>query len=72
MTAKDIVPVACPGCGERQNRTPGPFDPDREPFGPVFCMACGHAFSREQYHAAWNDALGERPRGVDPRFKLRR
>lgn len=36
---REIVPVTCPACGESQNILPGGFDPDVEPFGPVFCMA---------------------------------
>lgn len=46
-----LVPVSCPRCGEAQNKFAGGFDPLREPFGPVECMVCGHAFSREEYFA---------------------
>ncbi len=44
-------PARCPDCGERQNVAVGEFDPNREPFGPVHCMVCGHAFTREQFRA---------------------
>ena len=44
-------PVPCPNCGEAQNVTPGDFDLQAEPFGPVTCMACGHEFSRHEYMA---------------------
>lgn len=44
-----IFPVPCPQCGESQNVTPGGFDPAAEPFGPVTCMVCGRAFSRDEY-----------------------
>jgi hypothetical protein len=72
MSTKEIVPVPCPVCGQRQNRAPGPFDPDREPFGPVFCMACGHAFTRDEYHAGWRQALRDSLRDVSPRLRPRR
>lgn len=42
-------PVRCPVCGESQNTLPGKFDPHAEPFGPVHCMVCGHAFTRAEY-----------------------
>ncbi len=44
-------PVACPVCGESQNTLPGDFDPDREPFGSVHCMICGHQFTAVEYRA---------------------
>ena len=56
---RTIVPVPCPVCGEKQNRTPGDFDPDFEPFGPVACMVCGHQFSPGQYKSALQQALRE-------------
>lgn len=49
--AGPILPVPCPKCGERQNTLRGGFDPDREPFGRVSCMVCGHAFTAEEYRA---------------------
>ena len=55
-------PVPCPRCGERQNRNPGELDIDREPFGPVLCMVCGHRFSREEYLSALAVARAQRPR----------
>ena len=42
-------PARCPNCGERQNVALGEFEPAREPFGPVHCMVCGHAFSRREF-----------------------
>ena len=42
-------PARCPNCGERQNVAMGEFEPEREPFGPVHCMVCGHAFSRQEF-----------------------
>lgn len=68
-SSKPVVPVACPRCGQRQNRTPGGFDPNREPFGPVQCMACGHAFSRDEYHRAWDESLQQQSRAVSPRLR---
>jgi hypothetical protein len=56
---RTIVPVPCPECGEKQNRTPGDFDPDREPFDPVHCMVCGHQFTAGEYKGALHRALGE-------------
>lgn len=47
--ARELYPVSCPQCGEAQNVMPGGFDPDRVPFGPVTCMACGNNFTREDY-----------------------
>jgi DNA-directed RNA polymerase subunit RPC12/RpoP len=49
--AKNFGPSRCPRCGERQNRMPGGFDPDAEPFGHVQCMACGHRFTRREFLA---------------------
>lgn len=46
---RELHPVPCPKCSERQNHLPGGFDPDRDPFGPVFCMACRHQFDRAEY-----------------------
>ncbi len=45
----EICPVTCPVCGENQNTLPGDFDPQAEPFGPVHCMVCGHAFEQAEY-----------------------
>jgi hypothetical protein len=42
-------PARCPNCGERQNVAMGEFEPERQPFGPVHCMVCGHAFSRQEF-----------------------
>jgi hypothetical protein len=44
-------PARCPNCGERQNVAMGEFEPEREPFGPVHCMVCGHAFTRQEFRA---------------------
>ena len=44
-------PSRCPDCGERQNVAVGEFDPNREPFGPLHCMVCGHAFTRGEFLA---------------------
>ena len=46
-----LGPARCPKCGERQNVAMGVFEPKREPFGPVHCMGCGHAFSRREFQA---------------------
>jgi len=59
MTA-DLVPVPCPRCGEAQNTTPGHFDPEAEPFGPVACMVCGRDFTRDEYLAGLAARLAER------------
>ena len=48
---ESLCPVACPVCGESQNTLPGAFDPDRQPFGPVHCMVCGHQFSAHEYQS---------------------
>lgn len=45
----ELLPVACPRCGERQNHLPGHFDPQRLPFGPVICMTCRYQFERKEY-----------------------
>jgi hypothetical protein len=54
-----IVPVTCPNCGEAQNMTPGDFDPEADPFGPVTCMACRREFEREEYLAGLKKRLAE-------------
>ncbi|MEL0107543.1 MAG: hypothetical protein ACO3MW_08075 [Rhodospirillales bacterium] len=46
-----LVPIPCPDCGEAQNKSTGQFDPFQEPFGPMECMVCNHAFTREEYFA---------------------
>ena len=56
------LPVPCPNCAEAQNVTPGGFEPDAEPFGPVTCMVCGHEFTREEYPARQEARLKERDR----------
>ncbi len=71
-TAKPVVPVGCPRCGQRQNRTPGGFNPDREPFGPVQCMACGHPFTRDEYHRGWAEALRLQSQAVSPKLRRNR
>lgn len=45
----ELYPVPCPECGEAQNAMPGGFSPEKDPFGPVSCMVCGHQFNREEY-----------------------
>lgn len=45
----DLVPVPCPDCGQAQNSLPGDFSLESRHFGPVTCVVCGHAFSREEY-----------------------
>ena len=55
---RELFPVPCPQCGESQNVTPGGFNPDASPFGPVICMICGRAFSCDEYLA-----------GLEERFK---
>jgi len=47
--ANDLLPVACPQCGECQNTMDGGLDADGLPAGPVACMVCGHEFSRDEY-----------------------
>ena len=44
-----VLPVPCPKCGEAQNTTPGDFDPNDVPFGPVNCMVCGYEFMQLEY-----------------------
>jgi len=44
----------CPECGERQNVATGEFDPAREPFGPLHCMVCGHAFTHGEFVSGLN------------------
>ena len=56
---RSLVPVPCPVCAEKQNHTPGDFDPDHEPFGPVGCMVCGHQFTRGEYLSAPQEAVRE-------------
>lgn len=58
---QNIPPVRCPGCGQRQNRFGTAFDPDAEPFGPVDCMVCGHAFEREEYVTLLTEARWHSP-----------
>jgi len=60
--ALEIMPVPCPHCGEAQNVTPGGFDPEAEPFGPVSCMVCGRKFGRDEYLTGLRARLGERAR----------
>ena len=64
-----VLPVACPRCGERQNRAPGGFDPYREPFGPVYCMACGHAFTADEYRGGLVQSLREIRERRQARFR---
>ncbi len=54
------LPVPCPNCGEAQNVTPGNFDPEAEPFGPVTCMVCGREFSKVEYMAGLEARLEAR------------
>ena len=56
---RELVPVACPACGELQNILPGGFDPDKEPFGPVVCMVCRRPFSRAEYMNGLAERLQE-------------
>ncbi|HEX9703445.1 MAG TPA: hypothetical protein VGA19_11390 [Rhodospirillales bacterium] len=60
--ALKIMPVPCPHCGEAQNVTPGGFDPEAEPFGPVSCMVCGRKFTRDEYLSGLKARL-DRPGG---------
>lgn len=60
---RTLYPVFCPRCDEAQNTLPGKFDPDREPFGPVGCMVCGHEFSREEYLAGLANETARRSGG---------
>lgn len=66
MAAK-LVPVTCPKCGESQNRHPGGFDPDRDPFGPVLCMGCGREFTAHEYRSS----LQKSWRAIEARLKSR-
>ena len=47
--ADNLLPVACPDCGECQNTMDGGFNADGLPAGAVNCMVCGHKFSRQEY-----------------------
>ena len=58
------LPVPCPNCGEAQNVTPGDFDPQAEPFGPLTCMVCGHEFTRDEYMTGMKARLAERERPI--------
>ena len=42
---------------------PGGFDPDRVPFGPVTCMACGNNFTRDDYLSGLAQATTRRKPG---------
>ncbi|OHC80066.1 MAG: hypothetical protein A3B62_05380 [Rhodospirillales bacterium RIFCSPLOWO2_01_FULL_65_14] len=64
--AIEIMPVPCPHCGEAQNVTPGGFDPEAEPFGPVTCMVCGRKFSQDEYLAGLKERLAGRRRQGRP------
>ena len=66
---RELAPIACPVCAERQNVTPGGFDPERVPFGPVTCMVCRHAFTRDEYLQGLEESLAEleRPFTLDQR-----
>lgn len=46
---RNLVPVACPVCGESQNTMTGGFDADGLPAGQVNCMVCGRRFGRDEY-----------------------
>tara|TARA_R110000796_G_scaffold18284_4_gene55418 strand:+ start:650 stop:865 length:216 start_codon:yes stop_codon:yes gene_type:complete len=61
--ARELYPVSCPHCGEAQNVMPGGFDPDRVPFGPVTCMACGNNFTRDDYLSGLAQATTRRKPG---------
>ncbi len=65
---RELLPVPCPRCDEKQNTHSGDFDPDRVPFGPVLCMACGHAFKRGEYMTGLERATRDR----DARLAQRR
>jgi hypothetical protein len=56
---REVVPVACPECGEYQNMLPGRFDPDATPFGPVICMVCRRPFSKVEYLTGLNQRIDE-------------
>jgi hypothetical protein len=65
---RELLPVPCPRCDEKQNTHAGDFDPDRVPFGQVLCMACGHVFKRGEYMAGLERAT----RDSDARLAQRR
>jgi len=56
---REVVPVACPACGEFQNMLPGGFDPDADPFDAVICMVCRRPFSRIEYLTGLNQRIDE-------------
>jgi len=56
---RELVPVACPSCGELQNILPGGFDPDADPYEPAVCMVCRRPFSRVEYLTGLNRRLEE-------------
>ncbi|MHC8509085.1 MAG: hypothetical protein ACYYKD_06755 [Rhodospirillales bacterium] len=56
-------PVPCPKCAERQNVSPGAFDPD-DPSFRVHCMACGHKFSPIEYKMGLAAVMNEPPKGL--------
>ncbi len=56
---REMVPVACPACGEYQNLLPGGFDPDVDPFADVVCMVCRRPFSKSEYLTGLNQRLDE-------------
>ena len=65
----ELCPVPCPVCHESQNALPGHFNPNTEPFGPVHCMVCGHAFSRAEYLAGLAERRKELESMSGPRKK---
>ncbi len=67
--ARELQPISCPRCGERQNHLPGAFDPRRVPFGPVFCMACRHQFRQAEYLAGLAAAEQETANRLKARAK---
>jgi len=56
---REVVPVACPACGEYQNMLPGGFDPDADPFDAVICMVCRRPFSQIEYLTGLNRRIDE-------------
>ena len=56
---REVVPVACPACGEYQNMLPGGFNPDDDPFDEVVCMVCRRPFSKAEYLTGLNRRLDE-------------
>ena len=56
LLGPEMGPARCPDCGERQNVAVGEFDPNREPFGLVHCMVCGHTFTRREFQAGLSRA----------------